>query len=51
MDVDWSIIAGGFGWFATGGCVGTVTEGGKPPEVKNPFGVVWLKSGLGLPLK
>jgi hypothetical protein len=51
MDVEYSVISGGSGWFASGNCVGTVTEGGSPPEVKNPFGVVYLKSGLGLPLQ
>ena len=51
MDVQWTAIPGDFGWWATGACVGTKTEGGKPPEQNYNFGVVWLKSGLGLPLK
>jgi hypothetical protein len=51
MDVDWSVVAGGFAWFAIGpgNCAGTITEGGKTRQ--NKFGVVWVRSGLGLPLK
>lgn len=51
MVVDWSVVAGGSAWFAVwpGSCTGTITEGGKTRS--NKFGVVWVRSNLGLPLK